>query len=99
MTIGGRLFNRSQMLFVMGLVLAAVGVAVAFAVRVLSFARYMHIEDLGLDVDPAVGPELFGLHVAPTLAERTFFYVSVGFIPVGLVLLILAWRLRSRRAR
>ena len=93
------MFNRNQMLFMLGLVLTAVGVAVAFAVRALSFARYMHLEDLGLDVDPVVGPELFNLHVAPTLAERMFFYVSVGLVPVGLVLLIVGFRLRSGRAR
>jgi hypothetical protein len=62
------------MLFMLGLILTAVGVAVTFAVRALSFARYMHLEDLGLDVDPAVGPELFTLLVAPTLAERMFFW-------------------------
>ncbi|WP_346925914.1 hypothetical protein [uncultured Arthrobacter sp.] len=83
----------------LGLVLTAVGVAVGFAVRALSFARYMHLEDLGLDVDPAVGPELFTLLVTPTVAERTFFYLSVAFVPVGLVLLVVGWRLRSRPAR
>ena len=93
------MFNRSQLLFMVGFVLMAVGVAVAFAVRFLSFARYMHLEDLGLDVGPAGGPELFTLLVAPTVAERTFFYLSVGFVPVGLVLLVLGWRLRSRPAR
>lgn len=93
------MFNRSQLLFILGLVLTSVGVAVASAVRFLSFARYMYLEDLGLDVDPAVGPELFTLLVAPTVAERTFFYLSVGFVPVGLVLLIVGWRLRSRPAR
>ena len=93
------MFNRSQLLFMLGLVLTSVGVAVAFAVRFLSFARYMHLEVLGLDVDPAVGPELFTLLVAPTVAERTFFYLSVGLVPVGLVLLIVGWRLRSRPAR
>ena len=93
------MFNRSQLLFMVGFVLMAVGVAVAFAVRFLSFARYMHLEDLGPDVGPAGGPELFALLVAPTVAERTFFYLSVGFVPVGLVLLVLGWRLRSRPAR
>ena len=92
------MFNRSQIAFMLGVVLVAVGVAVAFAVRALSFARYMHLEDLGLDVDPAVGPELFSQLVAPTVADRTLFYLSMGLVPVGLVLLILAWRLRSRPA-
>ena len=99
MSSGGSLFNRSQITFMLGIVLVAGGVAVAFAVRVLSFVRYMHLEDLGLDVDPAVGAELFRQIVAPTMAERTFFYVSAGLVPVGLVLLILAWRFRSRPAR
>ncbi|MGO4190223.1 hypothetical protein AB4Y67_01020 [Arthrobacter sp. YAF17] len=80
----------------LGIVLIAIGIAVAFAVRAVSFARYMHLEDLGLDVDPAVGSELFSQIVAPTLVERTFVYVSLGLVPAGLVLLILAWRLRSR---
>ena len=93
------MFNRSQLIFMLGFVLTAVGVAVAFAVRFLSFARYMHVEDLGLDVDPAVGPELFTLLVAPTVAERTFFYLSVGIVAVGVVLLIVGLRLRSRPAR
>lgn len=93
------MFNRSQLLFMLGLVLMVVGAAVAFAVRFLTFARYMRLEDLGLDVDPAVGADLFALLVAPTAAERTFFYLSVGLVPVGLVLLIVGWRLRSRPAR
>lgn len=83
----------------LGIVLVAVGGAVAFAVRALSFARYMYLEDLGLDVDPSVGPQLFSEIVAPTLADRTFFYVAAGLVPVGLVLLILAGRLSSRPAR
>ena len=92
------MFTRSQITFMLGIVVIAIGVAVAFAVRALSFARYMHLEDLGLDGDPAVGPELFNQIVAPTTAERSFFYVSLGLVPVGLALLILAWRLRSRPA-
>jgi sulfite exporter TauE/SafE len=95
---GESLFNRSQIAFMLGVVLVAIGMAVAIAVRVLSFARYMHLENLGLDVDPAVGPELFSQIVTPTIAERTFFYVSLGLVPAGLVLLILAWRLRPRPA-
>lgn len=81
---------------VLGLVLVAVGAAVAFAVRILSFARYMHLEDLGLDVDPAVGPELFRQLVAPTAADRIFFYLAAALIPIGLVLLFIGWR-RSRQ--
>lgn len=92
------MFNRTQIMFMLGIVLVTAGVAVAFAVRVLSFVRYMYIEDLGLDVDPAVGPELFRQIVAPTVADRLFFYVSAGLVPVGVVLLIVAWRLRSRPA-
>ena len=83
----------------LGLVLTAVGAAVAGAIRFLSFARYMHVEDLGMDVDPALGSELFTLLVAPTVAERMLFYLSVGLVPIGLVLLIAGWRLRSRPAR
>lgn len=93
------MFNRTQITFMLGIVLVAVGGAVAFAVRVLSFARYMYLEDLGLDVDPSVGPQLFSEIVAPTVADRTFFYASLGIVLVGLILLILAWRLRSRPAR
>jgi hypothetical protein len=96
--MGGSVLNRSQITFVLGIVLVAIGMAVAIAVRVLSFARYMYLEDLGLDVDPGVGPELFSQIVAPTIAERTFFYVSAGFVPVGVVLLLVAWRLRSQPA-
>ncbi|HEX9226238.1 MAG TPA: hypothetical protein VF885_06225 [Arthrobacter sp.] len=93
------MFNRSQFTFMLGIVLVAVGGAVAFAVRVLSFARYMYLENLGLDVDPSVGPQLFSEIVAPTVADRTFFYAALGLVPIGLILLILAWRLRSRPAR
>ena len=99
MSSGGTMFNRSQITFMLGIVLVAGGVAVAFAVRVLSFVRYMHLEDLGLDVDPAVGAELFRQIVAPTMAERTFFYVSAGLVPVGLVLVAVGFRLRPRPAR
>ena len=99
MSSGGSLFNRSQITFMLGIVLVAVGVAVAFALRVLSFVRYMHLEDLGLDVDPAVGAELFRQIVAPTMAERTFFYVSVGLVPVGLILVAVGFRLRPRPTR
>ena len=93
------MFNRSQTAFIVGLVLIAVGMAVAFAVRVVSFSRYMHLEDLGLDVDPAVGAGLFGQIVAPTMAERTIFYVSVALVPIGVVLLVFAWRGRPVAGR
>lgn len=93
------MFNRSQTTFMLGLVLIAVGLAVAFAVRVVSFSRYMRLEDLGLDVDPALGPGLFSQVVAPTMAERTIFYGAVALVPVGLVLLILAWRTRPKAGR
>lgn len=89
------MLNRSQATMVLGLILVAVGTAVALAVRTLSFARYMHLEDLGLDVDPAVGPELFRQLVAPTAADRIFFYLAAALIPVGLVLLFLGWRRRG----
>ena len=88
------MFNRSQTTFVLGLVLVAVGMAVAVAVRVVSFSRYMRLEDLGLDVDPALGAGLFSQIVAPTIAERTIFYAAVALVPIGLALLILAWRRR-----
>ena len=83
----------------LGVVLIAVGLAVALAVRVVSFSRYMHLEDLGLDVDPALGSGLFSQVVAPTMAERTIFYASVALVPVGLALLILAWRRRPPAGR
>ena len=82
-----------------GLVLIAVGTAVAFAVRVVSFSRYLQLEDLGLDVDPTLGAELFSQIVAPTMAERTIFYVSVALVPIGASLLVLAWRRRSVAGR
>ncbi|MDI3211042.1 hypothetical protein [Arthrobacter sp. AL12] len=88
------MFNRIQTMIMLGLVLIAVGTAVAVAVRVVSFSRYMRLEDLGLDVDPALGTGLFSQIVAPTTAERTMFYAAVALIPVGLVLLILALRRR-----
>ena len=88
------MFNRSQTTFMLGLVLIAVGMAVAFAVRVVSFSRYMRLEDLGLDVDPALGTGLFSQIVAPTVAERTIFYAAVALVPIGLALLLLAWRRR-----
>ncbi|HSN38327.1 MAG TPA: hypothetical protein VLT34_18445 [Arthrobacter sp.] len=83
----------------LGVVLIAVGLSVALAVRVVSFSRYMHLEDLGLDVDPALGSGLFSQVVAPTMAERTIFYASVALVPIGLVLLILAWRRRPLAGR
>ena len=92
------MFNRSQVTFLLGIVLVAVGIGVAFAVRLLSFARYMHLEDLGLDVNPAVGAELFRQIVASTAAERTLFYTAVALVPLGAVLLILGWRQRTRAA-
>jgi hypothetical protein len=93
------LFNRSQTMFILGLVLISTGMAAAFAVRVVSFSRYMHLENLGLDVDPALGSGLFSQIVAPTMAERTIFYASVALVPIGLVLLILAWRRRPLAGR
>ncbi|WP_354350490.1 hypothetical protein [Pseudarthrobacter sp. PvP090] len=73
--------------------------AVAFAVRVVSFSRYLHLEHLGLDVDAALGAELFSQIVAPTMAERTIFYVSVALVPIGVALMVLAWRRRSVAGR
>lgn len=93
------MFNRSQIMFMLGVVLFAVGMAVAFAVRVVSFSRYMRLEALGLDLDPALGTGLFSQIVAPTMAERTIFYASVALVPIGLVLLILAWRRRPLAGR
>ena len=93
------MFNRSQTTFMLGLVLVAVGVAVAVAVRVVSFSRYIRLEDLGLDVDPAVGAGLFSQIVAPTMAERTIFYASVALVPIGLAVLVLAWRGRPLAGR
>ena len=93
------MFNRSQATFMLGLVLIAVGLAVALAVRVVSFSRYMRLEDLGLDVDPALGSGLFSQVVAPTMAERTMFYAAVALVPVGLALLIHAWRTRPPAGR
>ena len=93
------MFNRCQTTFMLGLILIAVGTAVAFAVRVVSFSRYMRLEDLGLDVEPALGPGLFSQIVAPTMAERTIFFASVALIPIGLALLILAWRRRPLAGR
>lgn len=93
------MFNRSQITFVLGFVLIAVGIAVALAVRIVAFSRYMHLEDLGLDVNPAIGAELFSRVVAPTGAERMFFYASVALVPMGLVLLVLGWRGRALAGR
>lgn len=93
--VRGSLFNRSQIMFMLGLVLIAVGMTVALAVRVLSFSRYLHLEDLGLDVNPAVGAKLFRELVAPTGPERAFFYVSVALVPIGIMLLFLGWRRRT----
>ena len=92
------MFNRSQVTFLLGVVLVAVGIGIAFAVRLLSFARYMHLEDLGLDANPAVGAELFRQIVASTAADRTLFYTAVAMVPLGAVLLILGWRQRTRAA-
>ena len=90
------MFNRSQITFLLGMVLIAVGVGVAFAIRLLSFARYMHLEDLDLDTNPAVGAELFRQIIASTAAERTLFYTAIALVPLGAVLLILGWRQRNR---
>ena len=92
------MFNRTQVTFMLGVVLVAVGIGIASAVRLISFARYMHLEDLGLDVNPAVGAELLRQIVASTAAERTLFYTAVALVPLGAVLLILGWRHRTRAA-
>lgn len=89
------MFNRSHITFLLGIILVAVGMAVTLAVRAISFSRYMHLEDLGLDVDSALGAEIFSQIVAPTMAERTIFFLSVALVPGGLVLLFLAWRRHS----
>lgn len=93
------MFNRSQITFLLGVVLVAVGLAVALAVRTVSFPRYMHLEDLGLDVNPALGAGVFSQIVAPTMTERTIFYLSVALVPIGQVLLFLAWRRHSLAGR
>ena len=72
-----------------GAALALTGFAVSVTLRVSSFARYMWYEDLGLDVDPAVSPELFRHIVAATPADRAMFYIALALIPVGLLLLVL----------
>ena len=72
-----------------GAALSLTGFAVSVTLRVSSFARYMWYEDLGLDVDPAVSPELFRHIVAATPVDRAMFYIALALIPVGLLLLVL----------
>lgn len=83
----------------LGPILIAVGTAVAFAVRVASFSRYIHLEDLGPDVDSAFGTELYSQIAAPAMAEKTIFYPSVALVPIGLLLLVLPWRRSSLAGR
>ena len=91
------MFNENQIIWMLGLVLVAVGLATAATVRVSSFARYMHLEDLGLDVDPAISADVFRQLVVLTMPEKLIFFIAVGLVPIGILLLIVGW-LRQRRA-
>jgi hypothetical protein len=80
---------KNQVIAFIGSVLALVGLTVAATLRASSFARYMWFEDLGLDVDPAVSPELFRQIVATTPADKALFYIALMLIPIGVLLLVL----------
>ena len=81
--------GTNQVIALVGGVLALLGLAVCATLRVSSFARYMWYEDLGLDVDPAVSPELFRQIVATTPTDKSLFYLALALIPVGVLLLLL----------
>jgi uncharacterized membrane protein YidH (DUF202 family) len=80
---------KSQVIALVGSALALVGLTVAATLRASSFARYMWFEDLGLDVDPAVSPELFRQIVATTPTDKALFYIALALIPIGVFLLVL----------
>lgn len=81
--------STNHVVALIGGVLALLGLAVAATIRASSFARYMWFEDSGLDVDPAVSPELFRQIVATTPTDKALFYIALVLIPVGLLLLVL----------
>lgn len=81
--------GTNQFIALIGGLLAVLGLAVSATLRISSFARYMWYEDLGLDVDPSVSPELFRQIVAATPTDRSLFYFAVALIPVGVLLLVL----------
>lgn len=83
----------------LGVVLAILGVAVCLTIRVSSFARYMWLEDLGLDVDPNVSPELFRKLVALTPTDTAMFFIALALIPLGLLLVTIAAVKHKRKGR
>lgn len=87
---------KNHVIAVIGGVLALVGITVAATLRASSFARYMWFEDLGLDVDPAVSPELFRQIVATSPTDKALFYMALALIPVGVILLVLGIVRRKR---
>lgn len=82
--------GTNQFIAITGGLLAFLGLAVSATLRISSFARYMWYEDLGLDVNPSVSPELFRQIVAATPTDKSLFYFAVALIPVGLLLIVLA---------
>jgi hypothetical protein len=82
--------GANQFIAITGGLLACLGLAVSATLRISSFARYMWYEDLGLDVNPSVSPELFRQIVAATPTDKSLFYFAVALIPVGLFLIVLA---------
>ena len=80
---------RNQVIVLIGSALALVGLTVAAALRISSFARYMWLEDLGFDANPAVSPELFRQIVATTPTDKALFYVALALIPIGMLLLVM----------
>jgi hypothetical protein len=48
----------------------------------------MWFDDLGLDVDPAVSPELFRQIVATTPIDKALFYIALALIPVRVLLVL-----------
>lgn len=82
------MITRNQALAFLGILLSVVGGAVASTLWIASFSHYARLEDLGLDVDQSLDPEVLRQLTVFTLQERTMFYGALVMIPVGLALLI-----------
>lgn len=71
-----------------GAAFVVLGFTVWATLRVSSFARYMRLEDLGLDVNPAVGPETFRKMVEMTPTDRPLWVAAVAVMLLGLALFV-----------
>ncbi|QOT18339.1 MULTISPECIES: hypothetical protein [Paenarthrobacter] len=92
------MITQSQKLKFAGALMGVVGVAVAVALWTASFSRYSRIEDLGLDVDPSIDPEILRKLTAFTVHEQVMFYGGLSLAIAGLILLIMG-SIKSSRAK